>query len=203
MSDGGELVVQKWHAPAVDEGESPVRPNTNEAKSEQDAKREQALQQGYQEGYQQGLSQGQAELEQQIGRLTQLMSCLSRPFEELDGQVEQELVKLSMTIAQNLVRRELRADPKQIMGVVREALKILPVASRDVRLLLHPEDAALVRELFSKPHDGFAWTIVEDPMITRGGCQVTTQTSRIDARIESRIGKIFAEILGGERSQDD
>jgi flagellar biosynthesis/type III secretory pathway protein FliH len=35
--------------------------------------------------------------------------------------------------------------------------------------------------------------------MARGGCQVTTNTSRIDARLETRLGSILSELLGTER----
>jgi len=35
--------------------------------------------------------------------------------------------------------------------------------------------------------------------MARGGCQITTTTSRIDARLESRLGAILSELLGNER----
>jgi hypothetical protein len=35
--------------------------------------------------------------------------------------------------------------------------------------------------------------------MARGGCQVTTATSRIDARLETRLGAILSELLGTER----
>jgi flagellar assembly protein FliH len=41
--------------------------------------------------------------------------------------------------------------------------------------------------------------MVEDPVMARGGCQVTTTTSRIDARLETRVGAILSELLGTER----
>ncbi len=44
-----------------------------------------------------------------------------------------------------------------------------------------------------------AWTIVEDPVMTRGGCRVTTDTAHIDQRLETRIQGIMAAILGEER----
>jgi flagellar assembly protein FliH len=45
-----------------------------------------------------------------------------------------------------------------------------------------------------------AWTIVEDPVMPRGGCRVTTDTAHIDARMDTRIQTIMATILGEERS---
>jgi flagellar assembly protein FliH len=35
--------------------------------------------------------------------------------------------------------------------------------------------------------------------MARGGCQITTNTSRIDARLETRLGSILSELLGTER----
>jgi flagellar biosynthesis/type III secretory pathway protein FliH len=38
--------------------------------------------------------------------------------------------------------------------------------------------------------------------MARGGCQITTSTSRIDARLETRLGGILSELLGTERQPD-
>ena len=35
--------------------------------------------------------------------------------------------------------------------------------------------------------------------MARGGCQVTTSTSRIDARLETRLGPLLSELMGNER----
>jgi len=55
---------------------------------------------------------------------------------------------------------------------VREALAILPVASRNVRVVLNPEDAALVRQVYALSDSELTWKIVEDPVVARGGCRV-------------------------------
>jgi flagellar assembly protein FliH len=38
--------------------------------------------------------------------------------------------------------------------------------------------------------------------MSRGGCVVKTETSRIDARLESRINTIIANVLGDERAPE-
>jgi flagellar assembly protein FliH len=77
---------------------------------------------------------------------------------------------------------------------------LLPAATRDVRVHLHPEDATVVREKLATPTADRAWTIVEDPVMQRGGCRVTTDTAHIDARMDTSIQTIMATILGEERS---
>ena len=47
-----------------------------------------------------------------------------------------------------------------------------------------------------------AWSLIEDPTLTRGGCIVQSEASRIDARLESRIAAIAASALGDERMAD-
>jgi flagellar assembly protein FliH len=102
-------------------------------------------------------------------------------------------------VVQQLFRRELRQDPSHVIGVVREAIHLLPVASRDVRVRLHPEDAEFVRKSLPQSEGERAWTIVEDPMIDRGGCKVVTEQSQIDAQAESRLKAVIAAIVCDER----
>ena len=88
-----------------------------------------------------------------------------------------------------------------VIGVVRDAIKLLPVASRDVQVLLHPDDAALVRDSLSAVEGERAWTIVEDPLISRGGCKITTENSQVDAQSEARLQAIIDAITGDERQK--
>lgn len=153
-------------------------------------------------GLAEGRVTGQQEARQRVERLDALLSNLAQPFADLDREVEQQLVDLSLALARQLVRRELRIDPTQVIAIVREAVSVLPVSARDVRVHLHPEDAAIVREYLAPTENVRAWKLVEDPVMMRGGCQVVTSTSRVDARLETRLGKLVAELVGGERAND-
>lgn len=167
-----------------------------------EAIQKQAYEEGFAQGLQDGLATGQTQMQARGRRLDQLMMTFVTPFAALDQRVEQELVALAMAVARQLVRRELKTDPGQIIAVVREALAALPIASQNVRLHLHPEDAALVREALSLTEGEHAWRIIEDAVQSRGGCQLVTDTSRIDASLESRLAAIIAAVLGGEREED-
>jgi flagellar assembly protein FliH len=157
----------------------------------------------HKEAFEQGLAEGReaghAEVHAQVERLAGMFYDLAKPFEVLDAEVERELLTLAMALARQIVRRELKTDPTQIIGIIREAIAALPVAAREVRVHLHPEDAAVVRQHLAPTESERAWAIVEDPVMARGGCQVNTTTSRIDARLETRLGAILSELLGSER----
>ena len=143
------------------------------------------------------------ELEARIARLDSIIGRCSRGrSNELDAEVEQQLTLLALTVGKQIVRRELRTDPAQVIAVIRESVARLPAAARDIRVHLHPEDAAVVREHLATPTSDRAWTIIEDPALTRGGCLVRTDTSQIDARLDSRLNAMVSAALGDERAPE-
>lgn len=162
----------------------------------------------YKKAEAQGLAAGKAQFEAQtaqlqerISRLDAALQTLARPLAELDVEVEKQLVHLAMTVAKHVVRRELRIDPTQVVGIIRSTVSLLPASARDVRVHLHPEDATLVREKLAEPHAERAWTVIEDPIMARGGCRVTTDHAQIDARLDTRIGAAISAVLGSERQE--
>jgi len=163
----------------------------------------QARQEGFQQGLQEGREAGMKKFVEHVTYLEQLVAALSRPFEQLDEEIEQQLAQLAMIVARQLVRRELKTDPGQVVGVVREALSVLPLAARHVRLALNPEDAEMIRDALSLGHGDQTIQIIEDPVQSRGGCRVLTENSQIDATVESRLNAVIANVLGGLRSSDN
>lgn len=162
---------------------------------------EELQKQAYEEAYAEGLQSAKVEIQQEIQRFGSIVKGLSAPFKDLDKQVDEELVTLVIALVKQMVRREIKSDPGQIMAVVREAIESLPVASRDLQLRFHPEDAALVQKLYKISEEAQAWDIVEDPLISRGGCKIITSVSQVDATLETRLNQLFAEVFG-ERQQD-
>jgi flagellar assembly protein FliH len=190
---------ERWETPAVS-GDAPAGQLRTVAQLE--ALEQQAYDEGFARGRAEGLKAGADEASRRAARLDGLLEQLNAPLDDLDDIVEHELCELSFAIARQVVRREIKTDPGEVIGAVREGLAVLPVACRNVRLHLHPDDASLVREALT-PADGEAsWQIVEDPMLTCGGCRVVSDTSRIDARIEKRLGAAINAVLGGERNAD-
>jgi flagellar assembly protein FliH len=204
MSEAGAGAV-RWVPPEVS---GPVANRRRELDvADLDALGRHAWQVGHDEGLAQGRAAAQQEqaarlrtLEQQVARLDAILVALARPLAELDEAVERELAELACAIARQVVRRELRTEPAHVIGAIREAVALLPSTAREVRVMLHPEDALLVRERLGDSGAGRAWTITEDPMMGRGGCRVVSESSIVDARLETRVGAVIAHVLGDERS---
>ncbi len=161
-------------------------------------------QEGHEAGFAEGLAAGKKELDARLHRLDQILGAFTEPFRELDAVVEEELSELAITIARQLVRRELHADPGQVVAVAREAMNALPSAVRQVTIHLHPDDAKLVRDAFGEASSSEErhWSIREEPGLTRGGCRLSSEISSVDATVERRLTAIVANLLGGEREGD-
>lgn len=199
MSDSTSSAVTPWTAPDMSVPGIAARPPTVGGLADLQAE---AYREAFEQGLAEGREAGREEVRQQVERIAGMFYDLAKPFEELDAEVERELLGLAMALARQIVRREIKTEPTQIIGIIREAIAALPVAAREVRVHLHPEDASVVRQHLAPTERERAWTIVEDPVMSRGGCQVTTATSRIDVRLETRLGAILSELLGTERSAD-
>lgn len=140
-----------------------------------------------------------AALEERERTLKSALDALSRPLAHLDDQVHEQLAGLAQRIARAVLRRELKTDPTQVIGMVRDTVGLLPAATRGVRVVLHPEDAVLVRERIVPSGPEAAWSIVEDPMLARGDCRVHTDYAQLDARVETRLNEALAALIGDDR----
>lgn len=196
MSSQTDTGCRPWTLPElVTAGGGKLTAGQDETSSESYAR-------GFEQGRQEGHAAGSQALADQVARLQQLTQSLARPLENLDQEVVDSVVQLATLIAAQLVRRELKTDPQQIVAVVREAVAALPLATRNIKLHLHPEDAHLVQELMALPEGEDSWQIVEDISLTRGGCVLTSENSQIVATVEARLNAIISAMLGGQRSGD-
>ncbi len=168
---------------------------------------EQARKEGYElgfnEGHQDGLLAGQADVNAKVRKFSALIEALNKPLELIDEEVIEQLVQLSITVSRQIIRRELKIDPGQVMAVVRESMSILPASARDIKIYLHPEDARLVREILSVDEDSDRpWKIVDDAVLTHGSCRIKSENSFIDASVEQRLNQVISDLLGDERASE-
>lgn len=194
--------IEAWVLPDVETAEGPGRGLLTAGQLEEIQK--QAYAEGFVQGKKEGYKAGEKRVQQHAEYLYSVIEMLQQPLADLDEAVIKQLVDLATIISRQVIRRELRTDPGQIIGVVRECIKALPVVSRKVSIYLHPDDAMLVRGAFSIDENiEQTWSIVEDPVLTRGGCRVEAENSTIDATVEQQMNRVIANLLGGERERDD
>jgi len=195
---------ESWVLPSISESDDDNSINmltASQIESLQKQAYEEAYAEGQKLGYEAGLAAVKQDIQARIETFNGLLNSLNMPFDQLDKQVDEELVVLVQALVKQMIRREIKTEPGQIIAVIREAIESLPVASRQIQLRLHPEDASLVNDFYKMGEKDQAWNIVEDPLINRGGCKIITSVTQVDATLETRLTQLFAQVFG-ERQQD-
>jgi flagellar assembly protein FliH len=150
------------------------------------------------EAYAEGLAAGRAEAEQSCVRMKQLVESFGDTLDNLDFRLADMVLELALDIARQVVAGELAAHPERILEVVNLALKQMVESTREARLLLNPDDAALVRPHLEQVLDKARLRIVEDVRIVRGGCLIETPHGDIDATLPARWRQVV-QVLGSSR----
>lgn len=206
MSDGTNILAgesanspakltawQRWELPAFEAGQELARnvglPTAAELEQIHQQSREEGMQVGYAEGQQRGYAEGLLQAGQQNQRLSDVMSVLEQ---QVDEQVVQELMYLSLDIARQVIQQALKIQPELLLAMVREAIGSLPVFNQAAHLILNPDDAALVRERMGEQLSHSGWKILEDARMERGGARLETANSQIDASLEARWKRVIA-----------
>ncbi|MBI4809589.1 MAG: flagellar assembly protein FliH [Nitrosomonadales bacterium] len=179
---------QRWELPNFEAGRGVgangvALPTASQIEEIQRQAREEGLQNGYAEGMQKAARENQ--------RLTALVDALTK---QADEQVAQELLGLSLDIARQMLHQALKVNPELLLGVVREAIGTLPHFNQGAHLVMHPDDAALVREHMGEQLTHSGWKIFEDARIERGGARIETANSQIDASLETRWNRVVAAL---------
>ena len=157
--------------------------------------------------YLQNLSERRhAEEEKELKAATEM---LKRAVEQIElerqkmvMENEKEVLKMVMTIARKVIKKETEIDPEIIIRVARDALKQIADA-RKIVIKVNPLDWKKVKEkrqeILPPEISQDSIQIEEDKSIQRGGCIVKTEKEIIDARIDqqiSEIEKVLMEIEG-------
>lgn len=178
---------QRWELSAFDKPQEGVKlPTADEIQHIQ--------QQAYQEGFAAGMKDGRAEGHAVAQQMQSLMAELNHSMQQFETAMAREIMDLALDIARQMVRSALAVNPDLVLAVVREAIESLPHVNQNPMLILHPEDALLVRDMLAHEYQENVWRVVDDPQMERGGCRVETATAEIKADMEGRWQRIVAAL---------
>lgn len=206
---GGRLIradavaapLRAWQAPEV-AAAAAVTPAAGVAAGAGDGElQKQAWQQGFEQGQAAGREAAVREDRARVAVLERVLDSLTRPLAGLDHRVEEELLALVTAVARHVIRREMHHDPGHLVGVIREGLAALPIATDDIRVRLHPEDAAVVQACLPESDSPRRWRLELDPLLERGGCVIVSSRSQVDERLETRLGRVLATLFSDERHE--
>jgi flagellar assembly protein FliH len=137
-------------------------------------------------GYEEGLALGRAEAADELEHLRELATTFGDAVTQADETISNDVLELALHLARGMVRTAFDVKPDLIIPVVREAIDYLPNLQQPALLMLHPEDALIVKSGIGHELDKSGWRVVEDESIARGGCRVDTASNQIDAQIGAR-----------------
>jgi len=144
------------------------------------------------EGYSAGYAQGRTRLESELSRVANLFMAARRELDAAQSSVAAGTVELALDIATAVIRRTVKLAPEHIVDVARDAIGHLPLFCQRGRILLNPEDAALVRGLAAEEFAHAGWTVADDPDLGPGDLKLDTGTTVLDATLQTRWARALA-----------
>jgi flagellar biosynthesis/type III secretory pathway protein FliH len=145
-------------------------------------------------GRQQGELESRAKFEESLVRER---SAVAKALTDFAGEragyyqkIEEEAVRLALSIARKVLHREAQVDPLLLMGIVRVTLERIEGAT-GVALAVHPEKAADWRRYLASCMDtGDLPEVVEDPAIAIERCELRTSMGIAALGLEVQLKEI-------------
>lgn len=181
-------VVEAVVPPPPPEPQAPPLPDP----AELEAVRQQARREGYEAGHAAGLQAAIPDLD----RFRAVLTHLETLAEDLEQGIANDVMSLALELTKQILRQSLRVKPDLVLAVIRDATRSFPELGASPRLILHPDDAAIVRTVVASSEDPDLgqWVLVEDERVERGGCKFQNSTTEIDATLENRWRRIVATL---------
>ncbi|MEW6439846.1 MAG: FliH/SctL family protein [bacterium] len=170
-----------------------VVPRRASSRERSQSPEQEAYEKACREGEAAGFAAGLERVEAVRRRLEDLARSLERSRQDLYAGLEEEMLALSLRIAEKVVRHEIRTNRSSLEGVLAAALEQVKGEERIV-VRVCPEDLAAVQEALPalRENNGIEGKLflAEDASISPGGCVVETDRCAVDARIERALEKI-------------
>lgn len=179
---------ERWELGAIAEARAEEQRATQAAKARAEtieSAREEGYRAGFEAGRRDGEAKGLALAKAESARLAAAANAAEATLEALGTTIAGKSVQLALAIARQVLRQELSTQPEAIVALVREALEAGGVP-KGVRVLCHPDDAALIRAADADEIAAGRFIVAEDPRVARGGCRLVSEAGELDATLETR-----------------
>jgi flagellar assembly protein FliH len=148
---------------------------------------------------------------QQEQRMNELLATLADSLAELSRLRErvlknstEDMLRLALAVAEQVIHCEVKADSTIILATLQEALQAA-ISSDAYHVKVHPDDLALVMEkkpLFLASVSGLKnITLEADEAVSRGGCLIESELGQVDASIEGQLGELKQKLLSSVGSR--
>jgi flagellar biosynthesis/type III secretory pathway protein FliH len=148
---------------------------------------------GYAAGEEAGFKAGLEKAQALRVRLDELLGSLERSRRDLCVRLEEEMLALTVRMAEKVIHREILANRSSVISVLSAALKEV---KEDERILVRvsPPDLMAVQEVLPELVEQLGvvgrLSLQEDPDVSPGGCVIETDRCEVDARVEKVLQKL-------------
>jgi flagellum-specific ATP synthase len=166
----------------------------------------------YTEGFQKGKNDVLLVEQEKYRPLNELIDSACRQLDlhklRLKTLAQNDVAKLSIAFAREILRDEIARNPEIVSQMVRRGLQLVKGAEI-IRVKTNPKDIACIREklidIMPAGRSTEGVTLIEDNLIQCGGCLIETDFGFVDARIDqqlSAMGSALNEMLTTISSAD-
>lgn len=193
-----QTAYQRWEMSAFTDDDSGINNKKRKTPSAESTSissalesiRKEAYTKGMQEGFAVGMAKAKEYAAKDHAQFLSVASAFETALEVADQKVEEDILGLALDIAKLMLKTKIAADPAVILPVVRDAIHYLPNVQKPARIIVHHEDARILRDQLAEELSDQVWQIQEDNNIERGGCLVETGENQIDATNAMRWKRI-------------
>jgi len=209
LSDDDNQDLSPWEAPPLSASASsestsasaaevfdPLAEARREAEDELTRAQKQAaevLAQAQEKGREEGIREAQAEINERLSDLAELIQTVNERQNTFFQRMEREVIDLAVEIAAKIVGHEVEEQPDLVVEQVRRCIRRLHERER-ICIRVHPDDVETVRaakENLMASFDGLTrMDVVDDQRVGKGGCVIDSPNGILDARLDRQIKEV-------------
>jgi len=148
--------------------------------------------QGQEQGKTQALAEWSGRLKEQVEQLATTCEALLDPLGQQHQRLTEEMLNLSVLLAEQLLQRELSQNPAAYWGWLQEALAQLPAGRKDASLFLPTEVIDLLRT--HQPPQLQQLTLVVDDSLPLGAYRIEAGPSQVVFNAAERLRQWLNEV---------
>lgn len=147
------------------------------------------------EGMQASFEEAKNEVAHEVKTIQSIIKAFTDNTIDAINDFEHSLVKLSIKIAEKVIKKKIEDEDDVVISVVRNALKTVKDSS-EITVLLNPNDLEILsqyEELVS--YENRKIRFLTDEGIELGGCKIHSDWGVIDAQIDTQLEEIYTQLV--------
>ncbi|HFQ81042.1 MAG TPA: hypothetical protein ENK33_06690, partial [Desulfobacterales bacterium] len=154
---------------------------------------QEARDRGFAAGREEAKEAGKVELHRKSGRIDELLNLISKERGELYAEYQKGVELIVQALLERILFHEVSVNPRVIVACLKAALGYV-VENSNVTVHLHPNDLERLKESGLDDPELLVRVknleMVDDPLISEGGCLLETDFGEVDATLELRREKL-------------